>query len=74
MVEFSRTENLLDELTQYEIFRFCRLGLNWLKFYRTKILDKNQISADRDTLSKSLIQLGWNIYGFPNEIYNLGSL
>jgi hypothetical protein len=49
MVEFGRTENLLDVLTQYEIFGFCRLGLNRRKFYRTKawdILPKNQISSN----------------------------
>ncbi len=39
---------MLDVLTQYEILRFCRLGLNQMKFYRTKtwdILTENQISA-----------------------------
>jgi hypothetical protein len=51
MVEFGRTENLLDVLTQYEILGFCRLGLNRLKFYRIKtwdIMTENQISADGD--------------------------
>ena len=38
-VEFGRTENLLDVLTQYEIFGFCRLGFNWRKFYRTGTLN-----------------------------------
>ena len=37
MVEFGEIKNLLDVLTQYEILGFCRLGLNRLKFYRTKI-------------------------------------
>jgi hypothetical protein len=49
MVEFGRTENLLDVLTQYEILGFCRLGLNRLKFYRTKtwdIMTEIQISAN----------------------------
>jgi hypothetical protein len=48
MVEFGRTENLSDVLTQYEILGFCKLGLNRLKFYRIKIWDimtENQISA-----------------------------
>jgi hypothetical protein len=51
MVEFGRTENLLDVLTQYEILGFCRLGLNRLKFYRIKtwdIMTENQISVDGD--------------------------
>jgi len=51
MVKFGKTENLLDLLTQFEIWGFYGLGLNRLKFYRTKIWDimsKNQISANRD--------------------------
>jgi hypothetical protein len=47
-MEFEGTENLLDVLTQYEILGFCRLGLNRLKFYRTKtwdIMTENQIPA-----------------------------
>jgi hypothetical protein len=50
-MEFGFTENLLDVLTRYEISGFWGLGLNRLKFYRTKIWDiwsKNQISANRD--------------------------
>ena len=49
MVEFGRTENLLDVLTQYEILGFCILGLNRLKFYRTKTWDtfpEDQISLN----------------------------
>jgi hypothetical protein len=40
---------LLDVLTKYVTLGFCRLGLNRLKFYRTKtwdIMTKNQISAN----------------------------
>ncbi len=47
MVEFGETKNLLDVLAQYEILGFCRLGLNRMKFYRTKTLDiltESQIS------------------------------
>lgn len=49
VVEFGETKNLLDVLTQYEIFGFCRLGLNRLIFYRTKTWDiktENQISTE----------------------------
>ena len=51
MVKFGGPENWLDVLTKYEILGLCGLGLNRLKFYRTKIWDimsKNQISANRD--------------------------
>jgi hypothetical protein len=44
---------LLDVLTKYAILVFFRLGLNRLKFYRTKtwdIMTKNQISADSNIL------------------------
>jgi len=50
MVKSGRLENSLDVMTQYEILGFCGLGLNRLKFYRTRtwdIMSKNQISADR---------------------------
>ena len=49
MVKSGRIENLLDVLTKYVTLGFCRLGLNRLKFYRTKtwdIMTKNQISAN----------------------------
>jgi hypothetical protein len=36
MVKFRETKNLMNVLTQYEILGFCRLGVNRLKFYRTK--------------------------------------
>ena len=47
MVKFGRNENLFDVLMQYEISRFCRLGLNRLNYYRIEIWDiitENQIS------------------------------
>ena len=34
MVEFGKTENLMDLLTQYQILRFYRCGLNRLEFYQ----------------------------------------
>ena len=38
-LEFGRTENLLDVLTQYKILGFCGLILNRLKFYHIKTWD-----------------------------------
>jgi hypothetical protein len=49
MVKFRETKNLMNVLTQYEILRFCRLGVNRLKFYRTKtwdIMTESQISLN----------------------------
>ena len=37
MVEFGRTESLLDVLTHYEILGFYRLGLNRLKYRKSNI-------------------------------------
>jgi hypothetical protein len=38
-MEFGVTRNLMDVQTQYEILRFCGLGLKRLKFCRTKTWD-----------------------------------
>ncbi|MDX2502441.1 MAG: hypothetical protein QNL14_18310, partial [Deltaproteobacteria bacterium] len=46
MVEFGEMKNLMDVLTQYEIWGFCRLGLDRLKFYRTNIFDKATLITD----------------------------
>jgi hypothetical protein len=49
MVEFGEIKNLMNVLTQYEILGFCRLGVNRLKFYRTKtwdIMTESQISLN----------------------------
>jgi hypothetical protein len=62
MVEFGRTENLLDVRMQYEIFGFCRLGLNQRKFCWTKawnITLKNQISGGCRLRWSKLWELLW---------------
>jgi len=35
-IKFGEIKNLLDVLTKYKVLGFCRLGLNRMKFYRTK--------------------------------------
>jgi hypothetical protein len=53
MVKSGRLENLLDVLTEYEILRVCRLGLNRegiLPNQNLGYLPENQISAGRRSI------------------------